>query len=54
MAKTSSLKIPPQSLEAEHAVLGSILIDKNAIFKVADTLELVQAATATTLFEEVS
>ncbi len=36
--KKSTLKIPPQNLEAEQAVLGSILIDKNAIFKVADLL----------------
>jgi replicative DNA helicase len=39
MAKKSTLKIPPQNLEAEQAVLGSLLIDKNAIFKVADLLE---------------
>lgn len=38
MAQKSQLKIPPQSLEAEQAVLGSILIDKNAILKVADVL----------------
>lgn len=38
MAKKSTLKVPPQSLEAEQAVLGSILIDKDAIFKVADLL----------------
>jgi replicative DNA helicase len=38
MAKKSGLKLPPQNLEAEQAVLGSILIDKNAIFKVADLL----------------
>ncbi len=36
--KKSQLKIPPQNLEAESAVLGSILIDKNAIFRVADQL----------------
>ncbi len=36
--KKSQLKIPPQNLEAETAVLGSILIDKNAIFRVADLL----------------
>jgi replicative DNA helicase len=33
-----NLKIPPQNLEAEQTVLGSLLIDKNAIFKVADIL----------------
>lgn len=32
------LKLPPQELEAEQSVLGSLLIDKNAIIKVADFL----------------
>lgn len=32
------LKIPPQNLEAEASVLGSLLIDKDAIIKVADAL----------------
>jgi replicative DNA helicase len=36
--KKSQLKVPPQNLEAEQAVLGSILIDKNAIYRVADLL----------------
>lgn len=31
-------KLPPQNLDAEAAVLGSVLIDKNAIFNVADIL----------------
>jgi len=31
-------KIPPQNLEAEQAVLGSLLIDKDAITKVADMI----------------
>ncbi len=31
-------KIPPQSLEAEISFLGSILIDKDAMMKVADTI----------------
>jgi replicative DNA helicase len=31
-------KLPPQNLDAEAMVLGSILIDKNAIFQVADIL----------------
>ncbi len=31
-------KIPPQSIEAETSVLGSILIDKDAIVKVAEDL----------------
>ena len=33
-----TLKVPPQNLEAEQTVLGSLMIDKNAIFKVADIL----------------
>ncbi len=36
--KKSQLKLPPQNLEAEQAVLGSLLIDKNAIFRVSDLL----------------
>ncbi|KKU10452.1 MAG: Replicative DNA helicase [Parcubacteria group bacterium GW2011_GWB1_46_8] len=31
-------KLPPQDLEAEQSVLGSLMIDKNAVIKVADTL----------------
>lgn len=38
MAKKSNLKIPPHNMEAEQSVLGSLLIDKNAILKVADIL----------------
>lgn len=30
--------LPPQNIEAEQSVLGSILLDKNAIIKVADTI----------------
>jgi len=36
--KKSQLKVPPQNIEAEQTVLGSILIDKNAIYRVADIL----------------
>ena len=36
MAETT--KIPPQNLEAEQSVLGALMIDKNAITKVADML----------------
>lgn len=32
------LKIPPQNLEAEMSLLGSILIDKDAIIKIADII----------------
>lgn len=31
-------KIPPHNLDAEISLLGSLLIDKNAIIKIADTL----------------
>ncbi len=34
----SPLKIPPQNLEAEQSILGSLMIDKDAIFKVVDIL----------------
>lgn len=34
----SELKLPPQNLEAEQSVLGSILIDTEAIYKVAEFL----------------
>ncbi len=33
-----SVKIPPQNIEAEQIFLGSLLIDKNAIIKVADII----------------
>ncbi|MGB9608894.1 MAG: replicative DNA helicase, partial [Minisyncoccia bacterium] len=34
----SSIKIPPQNIEAEQMVLGSLLLDKNVIIKIADLL----------------
>lgn len=37
-AKKRELKLPPHNEDAEKAVLGSLLIDKNAIIKVADIL----------------
>ena len=33
-----NLRMPPQNLEAEQSVLGSLLIDKDAITKIADVL----------------
>ncbi|MFA6306366.1 MAG: replicative DNA helicase [Patescibacteria group bacterium] len=36
--KTSILKLPPQNIEAEASLLGCLMIDKDAIFKIADTL----------------
>jgi replicative DNA helicase len=38
MSKKSDLKIPPQNLEAEQSVLGSLLIDSDSLMKVAGTL----------------
>jgi replicative DNA helicase len=35
----ANLKLPPQNIEAEESVLGSLMIDKNAIIRVADMLE---------------
>ena len=32
-------KLPPQNIEAEESLLGSLMIDKNAILKVADFLQ---------------
>lgn len=32
-------KIPPQNLEAEMSLLGSILLDKDALIKIADTVD---------------
>lgn len=36
---SSNLRIPPQNLEAEQGLLGSLLIDKDAIIKVADIIK---------------
>lgn len=38
MPETNLEKLPPQNIEAEKSVLGSLLIDKDAIIKVADIL----------------
>ncbi|GAH66510.1 unnamed protein product, partial [marine sediment metagenome] len=37
--KSEGADVPPQNIEAEQAVLGSLLIDKDAIVKVADILK---------------
>jgi replicative DNA helicase len=39
MANEISEKLPPQSIEAEQSLLGCLLLDKNAIIKVADFLQ---------------
>ncbi|MGB5018387.1 MAG: DnaB-like helicase N-terminal domain-containing protein, partial [Candidatus Moraniibacteriota bacterium] len=38
MADTSHLRVPPHNIDAEQSVLGSLMLDKDAIIKVADTL----------------
>lgn len=39
MVKKESIeKLPPQNIEAEQAVLGSLLIDKDAVTKIADVI----------------
>lgn len=38
MATPTDIRIPPQQLEAEQAVLGSLMIDRDAVIKIADTL----------------
>ncbi|MBU2595679.1 replicative DNA helicase [Patescibacteria group bacterium] len=36
--KETELRLPPQNIEAEQSVLGALLLDKEAIFKVADII----------------
>ena len=38
MAKTSNLRVPPQSLESEKAVLGSIMLRPEALHEIEDTI----------------
>jgi len=38
MAAANDPKIPPQNLDAEQSVLGALLLDKDAIVKIADVL----------------
>src|SRR3990167_9306223 len=38
--KTEHLRVPPHNLEAETSVLGSLMLDKDAIIKVADLLKV--------------
>lgn len=39
MAEEALPKLPPQNVEAEQSVLGSLLLDKDAIIRIADTLK---------------
>ena len=36
---SETIKLPPQNIEAEQSVLGSLMLDKDAILKIADTLK---------------
>jgi replicative DNA helicase len=38
MAEPKDLRIPPQNIDAEQSVLGALLLDKDAIIKVADMI----------------
>lgn len=40
MADSTFAKVPPHNLDAEKSVLGSLLIDKDAIIKIADMLQV--------------
>src|SRR5665647_3896058 len=42
MANNSNdnLKVPPQNIEAERSVLGSLMLDKDAIIKVANLMRV--------------
>jgi len=40
MANNVQEKIPPQNIEAEKSLLGCLMLDKNAIIKVADFLQM--------------
>jgi replicative DNA helicase len=43
MAKNNeieNLKVPPHNLEAEQSVLGSLMLDKDAVIKIADLLKV--------------
>ncbi|OGY64901.1 MAG: replicative DNA helicase [Candidatus Harrisonbacteria bacterium RIFCSPLOWO2_02_FULL_41_13b] len=39
MSKKNLLKLPPQNIEAEQAVLGALMLDNKSIIQVADTLK---------------
>lgn len=39
-SKTDHLRVPPHNLEAEASVLGSLMLDKDAVIKIADLLKI--------------
>ena len=43
-SKIEQLRVPPQSVDAEQAVLGGLMLDPNAFDRVADQLGEDQAA----------
>lgn len=38
MSENTELRMPPQAVEAEKTVLGALMVDKDAITKIADTI----------------
>ena len=38
--KDNGAKIPPQNIDAESSLLGAILIDSDALVRVADVVQL--------------
>lgn len=36
----ATLRVPPQNIEAEHSVLGALMLDKDAIIKIANLIRL--------------
>jgi replicative DNA helicase len=39
MAKAKTPKLPPQNLDAEKSLLGSVLISQDAFFKIVDIVK---------------
>lgn len=39
-ASSENLRVPPHNIEAEQSVLGSLMLDKDAIIKIADLLKV--------------
>ncbi len=51
--KLDTVRLPPQSIEAEMSILGSLILDREAIWRVADILEVTDfyKATHRTIYE---
>ena len=39
-AENKDLKLPPQNIDAEKSVLGALMLDKDAIIRVANLVRL--------------